>query len=241
MHMLKSRSNSDIAPAPTHACAETCRLDLLGVEALLDHELLAVAVGRAGTRAASAVQLARAAALLDSLGGAVGLIRYLDSIPAGAAATLPGGLLTANRQRQLSASLALFRRGSRGPSAGLEIERPADVAPWIRAQLGGLGHEVFGAAFISSRGRLLKIEVLFKGGLNQTTVYPREIARRALLLNASRLVLFHNHPSGSTEPSHADLRLTRQLSGLLQGLEISIWDHLLLAGEQVISIGNGSC
>lgn len=229
---LKAQPQTALPPR----CLEAERLCALGQHALLDHELLAFALGGG---LPNPKKLAQSAHLLDQLGGVAGLVRHLDSLSWDDDAAAEG-LITAARHRQLAASLALFRRGISGPRPGVEIDKPSDLAPWIRSQLGSLCHEVFGAAFINNRGRLIKIEVLFVGGINQTSVYPREIARRALILNATRLVLFHNHPSGTPEPSMADLRLTRQLFGMLQGLEVSIWDHLLLAGEQVLSIGNGS-
>jgi DNA repair protein RadC len=95
---------------------------------------------------------------------------------------------------------------------------------------------VFGVAFLDRRVRLIRIEELFRGSLSETSVYPREIVSRALQLNASRLVIFHNHPSGVAEPSQADRLLTGRLRQLLQQLEIDLWAHLLVAGDSVSEV-----
>lgn len=85
---------------------------------------------------------------------------------------------------------------------------------------------------------MIRIEELFRGSLSQTSVYPREVASRALQLNAANLVIFHNHPSGLAQASMADIRLTTSLRSLLGQLDIELLDHLLVAGKQVVSISS---
>jgi len=130
----------------------------------------------------------------------------------------------------------LARRITGALPRGVQIRRPADLRPWIVEEVGGLAHEAFGVAFLDTHHRLICIETLFRGSLTQTSVYPRTIASRALQHNAGRLVLFHNHPSGERSPSRADLQLTRRLQDLFSHLEITIWEHLVVADGEVYPI-----
>jgi len=130
----------------------------------------------------------------------------------------------------------LARRVTGALPRGVQIHRPAELKPWIVEEVGGLAHEAFGVAFLDTHQRLIALEVLFRGSLTQTSVYPRSIASRALQHNAGRLVLFHNHPSGERGASRADLQLTHRLQDLFSHLEISIWEHLVVADGEVYGI-----
>ena len=83
--------------------------------------------------------------------------------------------------------------------------------------------------------RLIRFEQLFVGSLTQTSVYPREVARRCLQLNAAAIIAAHNHPSGIAEPSRADQLLTTSLRRSLAVLEIELLDHLIVAGDRTVS------
>jgi len=109
--------------------------------------------------------------------------------------------------------------------------------PFLVAQLGGQPFETFGVIFLDNRHRLIRFERLFSGSLTQTAVYPREVARRGLQLNAAAVIVAHNHPSGTAESSQADQLLTTQLRRTLAGLEIALLDHLIVAGSRTISAG----
>lgn len=130
----------------------------------------------------------------------------------------------------------LTRRITGALPRGTHIQRPADLRPWIVEEVGGLNHEAFGVAFLDTHQRLIAIETLFLGSLTQTSVYPRSIASRALQHNAGRLVLFHNHPSGEPSASRADIQLTQRLQEVFSHLEISIWEHLVVADGEVYGI-----
>ncbi len=149
-------------------------------------------------------------------------------------------ILMPKHRQQLRMAQALVLRYLEAPMPGALVQNPLELKPWLLCHLGGLPHERFGAAFIDARGRLAAIETLFQGTLTQTHVYPRELAARALQLNAARLVLFHNHPSGSPTHSAADLRLTEALGRQLAPLDIAIWDHLIVAGSEVVGLPEGS-
>ncbi|MBU3720124.1 MAG: DNA repair protein RadC [Burkholderiaceae bacterium] len=108
---------------------------------------------------------------------------------------------------------------------------------FLVTHLGGLQQEVFAVMFLDTRHRLIRFEQLFTGSLTQTSVYPREVARRALQLNAAAVIAAHNHPSGTAEPSRADQLLTNQLRRSLEVLDIRLLDHLIVAGERTLPAG----
>ena len=109
------------------------------------------------------------------------------------------------------------------------------VKDYVALQLGGRLHEVFAVLFLDGQHRLLRLEELFHGTLSQTSVYPREVVRRALALNAGAVILAHNHPSGVAEPSRADEFLTQTLKSALQLVDVRVLDHLVVGQGQVIS------
>ncbi len=117
------------------------------------------------------------------------------------------------------------------------INSPGAVSEFLMAHLGGLPHEVFAVLFLDAGMRLIRFEQLFVGSLTQTSVYPREVARRCLQLNAAAIIAAHNHPSGVAEPSRADQLLTTSLRRSLAVLEIELLDHLIVAGDRTVSAG----
>ena len=111
------------------------------------------------------------------------------------------------------------------------IGEPADAGRYLRAHCAHLEHEVFGCVFLDTRHRSLAIEDLFRGTIDGAEVHPREVAKRALTLNAAALIAFHNHPSGNLEPSAADRALTARLKQALGLLDIRLLDHLVVSAE----------
>ena len=98
-------------------------------------------------------------------------------------------------------------------------------------RLGALPHEVFAVLFLDAQHRLLACEELFRGSLTQTSVYPREVVKRALYFNAAAVILAHNHPSGVSEPSHSDTHLTDMLKKTLALEEVRTIDHFIVGGD----------
>ena len=115
------------------------------------------------------------------------------------------------------------------------LNSPTRVRDYLRLTLSGLEHEVFMALFLDAQNRLIVAEELFRGTLAQTSVYPREILKRALHHNAAAVILAHNHPSGIAEPSRADEWLTRALRDALQQVDERVLDHVIVAGHQSLS------
>ena len=115
------------------------------------------------------------------------------------------------------------------------LTSPGVVKDFLRLKLGERPHEVFAVVFLDTQNRVLAIEELFRGTLSQTSVYPREVVKEALARNAAAVVLVHNHPSGSAEPSRADEFLTTTLRQALALVDVRVLDHLIVTRTGVTS------
>lgn len=115
------------------------------------------------------------------------------------------------------------------------LSSPAAVRDYLRLRLEGLAHEVFMAIYLDAQNRVLAVEELFRGTLTQTSVYPREVVKRALAHNAGGIILAHNHPSGVAEPSQADRWLTDQLKHALALVDVKVLDHFIVGGGRAVS------
>lgn len=115
------------------------------------------------------------------------------------------------------------------------LTSPGVVKDFLRLKLGERPHEVFAVVFLDTQNRVLAIEELFRGTLSQTSVYPREVVKEALARNAAAVVLVHNHPSGSAEPSRADEFLTTTLRQALALVDVRVLDHLIVTRTSVTS------
>ncbi len=118
---------------------------------------------------------------------------------------------------------------------GAALESPRAAHDYLRVSLGGLGHEVFAVLYLDNRHRLIECQQLFRGTLDGATVHPREVVKEALSRNAAACLLVHNHPSGIAEPSQADELITRRLKEALALVDIRVLDHLVVAGDDVVS------
>ena len=112
-----------------------------------------------------------------------------------------------------------------------KIREPNDVANYLRAHCAHLEHEVFGCVFLDAMHNILAIETLFRGTIDGCDVHIREIAKRALTLNASAIIAFHNHPSGNLEPSAADRLVTARTKQVLSLLDVRLLDHFVVSTE----------
>jgi DNA repair protein RadC len=203
------------------------KLLALGPAALADAELLALLL-RTGLKGTPVLQLAQQ--LLQGFGGVAGLLHaQADELKR------VKGLGPAKRA-ELVAVLELARRAlAQALQARPVFESPVQVKDYLRLKLAALPHEVFAVLFLDAQHRLLAMEELFRGTLTQTSVYPREVVKRALALNAAAVLLAHNHPSGVAEPSKADEHLTRTLQSALGLVDVRVLDHFVVAREQVVS------
>lgn len=198
-----------------------------GAQALSDAELLAIFL-RVGVRGKSAVDLAR------EMMGRFGSLNGLFAASRVACTEVKG--LGDAKYAQLQAVLEMARRAlAEGMRQRDALASPQAVRDYLRLKLAGLPHEVFMAVFLDAQNRVLEAEELFRGSLTQTSVYPREVVKRALAYNAGAVILAHNHPSGVAEPSQADRWLTNQLKAALALVDVKVLDHFVVAGGQSLS------
>ena len=198
-----------------------------GPAALADAELVALLL-RTGLKGTSVLALSQQ--LLDSFGGATGPLR------AGTDEMKRSKGLEPAKRAEIATVMELARRSlAEQVAAGPVFDAPDRVKDFLRMHLAHLPHEVFAVLFVDSQHRLLKFEEMFRGTLTQTSVYPREVVRRALELHAGAVILAHNHPSGVAEPSRADEFLTQTLKSALQLVDVRVLDHLVVARSGVVS------
>ena len=199
-----------------------------GAAALGDAELLALLL-RTGLQGKNVLVLAQE--LLAQFDGVGGLLQAgMDELK-----TVKG--LGPAKRAELAAVLELARRAL---AAQLKtqplLNSPEAVRHYLQLSLGHKPHEVFAVLFVDAQHRLIAMEELFRGTLTQTSVYPREVAVRALHLNAASVLLAHNHPSGDATPSAADTQLTRRLTSALALIDVQVLDHFVVTRTTVASM-----
>jgi DNA repair protein RadC len=199
-----------------------------GPGALADVELIALLL-RTGLPGIGVLQLAQN--LLDAFGGLAGLLRAgpdeLKRIK---------GLGGKAKRSEVAAVLELARRSVASELSSKPVfDSPGKVKDYLSLQLGARAHEVFAVLFLDAQSRLIALEEMFRGTLTQTSVYPREVVKRALDLHAAAVILAHNHPSGAAEPSRADEYLTQTLKSALGLVDVRVLDHLVVGRGAVVS------
>ena len=193
-----------------------------------DAELLAVVI-HGGGEAASEL----AARLLRRFGG----LRALLEADTGELAAERG--VGRARCARIQALPELARRYFESAlEPGDKIRSPADTEAFLQARIRHLGHEVFCCLFLDNRHRVLRFDEMFRGTIDGTSVYPREVVKEALAINAAAVILAHNHPSGVAEPSQADERITRRLKSALALVDIRLLDHLVIGDGQATSMAS---
>lgn len=118
---------------------------------------------------------------------------------------------------------------------GEAMQSPGEVASYLRLQLEQAQCEVFAVLFLDTQHRLLQFVRMFTGTIDQATVYPREVVKAGLALNASAAIICHNHPSGDSTPSHADRQLTVRLKEALALVDIRLLDHFVIGHGETTS------
>lgn len=210
-----------------------------GAAALSDAELLALIL-RTGIKGKNVLFMAQE--LLDpptldggkpagGFGGLSGLLNAsADDL------TRIKGLGGNAKRAELVAVLELARRAVAQRLREREVfSSPDAVKQYLQLQLAARGHEVFAVLFLDAQNRLVAMEEMFRGTLTQTSVYPREVVKRALAHNAAGIILAHNHPSGVAEASQSDRWLTDQLRQALALVDVKVLDHFIIAGNHSVS------
>ncbi|MCZ2498404.1 DNA repair protein RadC [Xylophilus sp. Kf1] len=192
-----------------------------GAAALCDAELLALLL-RTGLPGRGVLQMAQD--LLDRFGGIAGLLHTTAE-----ELRQFKGLGGPAKRAELVAVLELARRVmAQGLREKPAFQTPHAVRDYVQLQLAAHRHEVFAVLFLDAQQRLIAFEEMFRGTLDSTSVYPREVVLRALHHNACAVVLAHNHPSGGVQPSKADRAVTENLKAALGLIDIRVLDHMIV-------------
>nr|WP_315486150.1 DNA repair protein RadC [uncultured Undibacterium sp.] len=203
------------------------RLIKYGAPALSDAELLSVFL-RVGVKGKSAVDLGRDMLLQ------FGSLRALFGADLKEFSQVHG--LGSAKYAQLQAVLELAKRSiSEELETNSSLSSPQAVKQYLQLQIGNKQYESFIVLFLDVKNRLITAQELFRGSLSHASVYPREVVKSALAQNAASIILAHNHPSGSPEPSQADLSLTQTLKSALALVDIRVLDHFIVANNTVYS------
>jgi len=200
-----------------------------GAAALGDSELLALLL-RTGTAGRGVLQMAEE--LLREFRGLAGLLHAsADDLKR------VKGLGGDAKRAELVAVLELSRRALAEQLKQREVfGSPEAVKDFLRLHLAHRPHEVFAGLFLDAQNRLIAMEELFRGTLTQTSVYPREVVLKALHHQAAAVVLAHNHPSGTVQPSRADEALTQTLKAALALVDVRVLDHVIVAPGDALSM-----
>lgn len=198
-----------------------------GAAALSDAELLAIFL-RTGMKGKSAVDLARQ--LLKEFGS----IAEVFGASREAFCAVPG--LGSAKYAQFQASFEMAKRALASEmKVRVNLSSPDAVRDFLRLQLQHREVEVFVGLFLDAQNRVVGVEELFSGTLTQTSVFPREVVRRALHHNAAGVIFAHNHPSGVAEPSRADEMLTQALKQALALVDVRVLDHFIVGRGATLS------
>lgn len=198
-----------------------------GANALSDAELLAIFL-RTGIKGQTAVDLARS--LLNEFGS----LRNLLVADQKTFCAKKG--LGQAKYVQLQAVMEMNRRYiGEVLDAGDVMSSPADTRRYLISHLMHLEHEVFAGLFLDNKHRVIEFKILFQGTVDGASVYPREVIKHALKINAVALIFAHNHPSGSVTPSQADIAITNKLKEGLQLVDMRVLDHVIVGGNKTYS------
>ena len=199
-----------------------------GASSLSDGELLAIFL-RTGVSGKSAVDLARQ--LITEFGG----LRFILQASEDQFCSHLG--LGPAKYAQLQAVLEMSQRHLK---QSLQKEQaftnPSDVKDYLTTRLRHLPHEVFCCLFLDSQHRLIEFKELFQGTIDGASVYPREVVKESLSCNAAAVIFAHNHPSGVSEPSNSDERITHKLMKALQLVDVRVLDHFIVGEGDVVSM-----
>ena len=199
----------------------------LGAEALSDAELLAIFL-RVGVTGKSAVDLARD--LLTQFASLNGIFAATEH------ELIQVHGIGPSKYVQLQAIFEMSRRALNEQLQQRDVfKSPQQVRDYLVLKLGSLTREVFLVLFLDTQNHLVATEEMFAGTLTQTSVYPREVVKRALHHNAASVIFAHNHPSGLAQQSQADELITKQLKQALALVDVRVLDHFIVAGNNTLS------
>jgi len=135
-------------------------------------------------------------------------------------------------QQIINAAKAILKKRFK---RGAKFTSPKQLKEHLALQNSTLEHEVFTCLFMDNQHCIIEEAELFKGTIDQAAVYPREVVKKALKINAAAIVFCHNHPSGIAKPSHGDITITSTLINALKTVDIRVLDHIIVGGGNTYS------
>jgi DNA repair protein RadC len=195
------------------------RLARLGAAALSDTELIAILL-RTGMKGANAVELGR------QLIQRFGTLTELSRADVADIAKVKG--IGRTKAVQLAAAFGLAKRIAHEEIGRMPLDKPELVYQLLGAEMRQLGKESLRVVLLDTKLRLMRVEEISLGSLNECLAHPRDILRPAISHNAYGFILVHNHPSGDPSPSEADRRLTVRISEAARLLQVNLLDHLIV-------------
>jgi DNA repair protein RadC len=198
-----------------------------GATSLSDAELLAIFL-RIGIRGKTALDLARD--LINHYGNLKSLLMSNEE----EFCAFPG--MGPAKYVQLQASLEMSKRYFHNEMCESDpINNPEASKNFLRCALAGKQYEVFACLYLDTQHKIIGFEELFRGTLDSASVYPREVVQSVLKKGAAAVILCHNHPSGSTTASQADIQITARLQKALELIDVRVLDHMIVADHKVMS------
>ncbi len=203
------------------------KLLLKGAQSLSDAELLAIFL-RTGVRGKSAVDLARE--LLVEFGSLANIIS------ADQQQFCLGHGLGPSKYAQLQATVEMSRRYlQESLPEGEQLQGSQQTKNFLKAQLHHYQQEVFACLLLDKKHRIIRFQKLFFGSISSATIHPREVVKTALRYNAASMIFTHNHPSGDSRPSQADIDITQELQAALALVEVRVLDHVIVGNKYCYS------
>ena len=139
-----------------------------------------------------------------------------------------------NEQQTINAALEILE--SRLQRTGVVIGGSEDAANYLKLKLADRKAEVFAVLFLTTRNAVIEYREMFLGTVDKASVHPREVVRAVMETNAAAVIFAHNHPSGSADPSAADVELTRRLADVLEVIDTRVLDHIVVGGMRTASL-----
>ncbi len=225
--MYKADMDKNVASVGGHRTRLRARFAMHGLDGFHDYEvmelLLTYAISRSDVKPVAKRLLKTFGTLAGILDAPVSELSQVQGIGEKAAVFLT--LIKQAELRYLASDLP-------GKSV---FDRPDKIKAHLRFLTQGRGMECFGAIFTDQQHRHIATQILFEGTVDRTVVYPRNLMKRALELDAKGIIVFHNHPGGTTQASDEDISLTHRMTEACAPLDIKVLDHFLIAGTEVLS------
>jgi len=118
------------------------------------------------------------------------------------------------------------------------ITSSEEVLDYLKHNLRDRKQEIFSVIYLNGRNAIIGMEELFHGSLTSSVVYPRDVVQKVLKNNAAALIFVHNHPSGNTNPSEEDIKITKKLKEAVSTIDVTVHDHLIIAGNDYYSFAD---